>query len=758
MTDVLASRLDCEAAPSHMSDHHLLKASLPLKNKEDNPNYKLEGRSKSQPDREAFLRVLKIKNWDLKPGNINCKFNSFYDTFRYWFDVCFPVKLIRIKDSCQMGWTNEETYRSREQLEDLYWNTRNTNNPIAKAAYKTAKFDHIKLVSKTKQKFYSEKIEKAKNTSKETWSIVKSLTSENINNKSDNLVLKIDNRVINDPSRIVNEFNSFFVNEVQKLIADLNNSNTFHLNQGNSGDFHLRPTEIGEVIEVLCQFGSKTSSGIDEIPCNLLKDCREVIASPLVELINLSFSSGMFPEVLKLSKVIPIHKKDDVKILKNYRPVSVQSSFAKIFEIIFLRRLIPFIEHKNLLTENQYGFRKGRSTSDAIFAMLSEIFHKVDVLEEVLCIFYDLSKAFDLLNHNTLLEKMHNMGISGIPLRWVKSYLENRKMIVTINFTNEDNIIRKYKSVPSQLINTGVPQGSNLGPVLFLLFMNDMPDNVNNGQTWLFADDISHVISNENRELALRAAQSGLSEVSYWCESNNLILNKEKTVVLEFYNRKKPDCSPLLKLDDKSVKFNESIKYLGITLNTDLRWSEHIGNIAARLSSACYLLRRIQYLVSQEVLLKIYHGCFHSILNYGIMFWGASPEAERIFLLQKRAVRLLSKEAFLAHCRPLFKELRILTLPSQLIFECALYVKKNPDKFVTNAEIHQHRTRQAGMLHLSQNRTTLGQNSPEVRCIKVYNKLPSEVRNIQEIQKFKITLKKILEEKVYYSFKEFDEG
>lgn len=293
---------------------------------------------------------------------------------------------------------------------------------------------------------------------------------------------------------------------------------------------------------------------------------------------------------------------------------------------------------------------------------------------------------------------------------------------------------------------------------MFLLFMNDMPDNIFNGQTWLFADDVSHLITNRCREEALRTAQFGLSEMSNWCKDNKLVLNKEKTLGLEIFNRKKPDKSPLLRLDDRSVKFDNSIKYLGITLSADLRWNEHIGNLASRLSSVCYLIRRLQNLVNQEVLLKIYYGCFHSVLSYGIMFWGSCAEAERIFLLQKRAIRLLSKEVYIAHCRPLFKNLGILTLPSQLIFECSVYVKKNPGLFVINSEVHQYGTRQANMLHVTQVRTSLAQNSPEMKCVKIYNKLPGEVKNIQDLTKFKSTLKSFLEDMAYYSVNEFQEG
>lgn len=176
------------------------------------------------------------------------------------------------------------------------------------------------------------------------------------------------------------------------------------------------------------------------------------------------------------------------------------------------------------------------------------------------------------------------------------------------------------------------------------------------------------------------------------------------------------------------------MKYFGITLSADLKWNDHIGVIAPRLSSVCYLISRLQYLVSKEVLVKIYYWCFHSVLSYGVMFWGAATDAERISILQKRAIRLISKDERLAHCRPLFKELQILTLSSQLILECSIQVKKHQALFITNGQVHKYGTRKANDLRVMQVITSLGQSSPEARCIKIYNHLPSEIKIIQDRQ------------------------
>lgn len=231
-----------------------------------------------------------------------------------------------------------------------------------------------------------------------------------------------------------------------------------------------------------------------------------------------------------------------------------------------------------------------------------------------------MTKAFDLLSHDILLHKLSTLGIKDKPWRWIATYLKNRTQTVNIRHLGQDGMTKCYRSFISPPIRTGVPQGSNLGPVLFLLYINDMPDIISTGKVWLFADDISHLIQEKNMKSLYVRAQEGLNNVSEWCQSNSLLLNRMKTRALQFYNRNKPDSTPLLRLKGSSVKVDENIKYLGVTISNNLKWQPHIDLISKRLTAVCYMMSRLRTLLDTEILMKVYYGCFQSVMKYGIIF------------------------------------------------------------------------------------------------------------------------------------------
>jgi hypothetical protein len=519
--------------------------------------------------------------------------------------------------------------------------------------------------------------------------------------------------------------------------------------------FQLRPTNESEVMEVINNVCNKPSSGFDGVPCNVIKSCGHLVAKPLAIVINQSFKEGKYPDLIKTSKVVPIHKKGEKDVVSNFRPVAVQSVFSKIFEVIFLRRLIPFLENNDILSDAQYGFRKNKATTDAVFALLTSVFNSIDCSEVIFSLFYDMTKAFDCLHHGILKQKLWRLGIRGKPLSWIMSYLKDRAQVVAVKHMGRDGVVRQYRSEIQQDINTGVPQGSNLGPVLFLLFVNDLPGELHEGRVWLYADDVCQLVADASRVNAIDRTQVAINEMSEWCANNKLVLNQSKTSLLHFYNTKVPDFSPLLRVKDQFIQTKDSVKYLGIHISNNLRWHEHINHISKRLTVVCCLMRRLQNVVDRDVLMKVYYGCFHSVLCYGVIFWGGCSEAHRIFLLQKRIIRIICKAHFIEHCKPLFKQLQVLTLTSVFILESAITVLKFPEVFIRNHQVHQHNTRYKNSVHVNHFRSTLAQSSPHFMASKIYNRLPQEIRNCSDLTKFKKKLKSFLVDKAYYSLEEF---
>jgi hypothetical protein len=245
-----------------------------------------------------------------------------------------------------------------------------------------------------------------------------------------------------------------------------------------------------EVSKTIRELKTKKSDDVNGMSTWLLKQCQIGLAGPLTEIINLSFKSGIFPNSLKAAKVIPIFKKGDTLQPSNYRPISILPVLSKVFEKLFMRRMLSFFEEFNILSNNQFGFRKGKSTVDAIIRLVDMIVNDLDKHNMTLSVFLDLSKAFDCVEHNILLDRLWFCGVRGLPHRWLKSYLSDRSQQVQVNGVFSHTTTLRY----------GVPQGSILGPLLFLVYVNDLNSVIPRGKIVQYADDTTLCFSSNKIE------------------------------------------------------------------------------------------------------------------------------------------------------------------------------------------------------------------------------------------------------------------
>ena len=253
----------------------------------------------------------------------------------------------------------------------------------------------------------------------------------------------------------------------------------------------------------LNNLNTKKSKDVYNFPINIIKGTADLIANPLAILINKSLSTGIFPELLKHAKVIPLFKAGNKTDIKNYRPISVLPLFDKIFEKIVHERITEFLDTNKILSDGQFGFQKGKSTSCAILH-LTNFIYKCKANKETGCaIFLDLAKAFDTVNHSILLKKLEKIGIRGPVLSWFRSYLENRIQSVCCNQVNSEPLHMSH----------GVPQGSVLGPLLFLIYINDLPLNSSFSQT-LFADDTCLFMSHKDPETLRNLINMEIDKIS----------------------------------------------------------------------------------------------------------------------------------------------------------------------------------------------------------------------------------------------------
>lgn len=381
-----------------------------------------------------------------------------------------------------------------------------------------------------------------------------------------------------------------------------------------------------------------------------------------------------------------------------------------------------------------------------MLGFLTDLYDNLDKNHRCVGIFLDLSKAFDLVDHSLLIDKLTKYGFRGKFGDWLCSYLTNRKQFTTVN---------GCKSLTKNIL-CGVPQGSVLGPLLFLLFVNDLLSTITESSLILFADDTSCLVWDSNTDNLRTRSQTRLNELVNWFNTNKLLINRDKTVFLQFSPRiNEINQSSLLRIDNKSIQQVQAVKFLGIHMNNSLSWETHINELSKHLASSCFALYRLKFVTNRSVMLSYYYAFFYSRLKYGIIFWGSSPHSSRIFKLQKKALRNILSLGNRESCREKFKEMRILTIPCVFIFEIAVYVRSNIHNFKTNNFFHNYSTRFGNDLMLPLHTLSIYEKDPRYCGIQIYNKLPNSIKSISNLKRFKLSLESVLIERSFYSIAEF---
>ena len=429
-------------------------------------------------------------------------------------------------------------------------------------------------------------------------------------------------------------------------VLDLPNFQSYLANKEQSS-IYLSETNEDEIIEIIKGFENGKAS---DIPVILIKRSAYIISSVLTKLYNKNIESGIFPENFKIGKVTPVYKKDNPELLENYRPVSTLPIFGKIFEKIIYSRLYSFLTAKGILNTNQFGFRKGRSTILALHSSVNIVQNALKDGKHVLGIFIDLSKAFDTLDHKILLDKLEHYGIRGNAKRLFESYLIGRRQYTAFNNICSDRLQVLF----------GVPQGSVLGPLLFLIYINDLKNCYNEiGCNFiLYADDTNIFVVGSSKDDAFRKANFMLKEVYNYMKCNLLHINMKKCCYMHFEpsstdtsgvcSRSLPfvgnsDESKAIYINNVMIKEVSEVKFLGIILDNQLNWLPHVKYLVNKLRSAASALCRIRHWIPKDKYLTVYHALFESHLTYGITVWGGVSKVwmDQVFKIQKHCVRVL---------------------------------------------------------------------------------------------------------------------
>ena len=354
------------------------------------------------------------------------------------------------------------------------------------------------------------------------------------------------------------------------------------------------------------------AAGWDDITPQILKMIHHSVNHPLVYMTNLSLQQGIFPKELKIANVLPLFKSYDPCVSNNYRPVSLLCTLSKVYEKVMYNRLLTFLEDYNVLFENQFGFRKLHSSYMALMVLTDKLIKSLENGEYVIGVYLDFSKAFDTVDHAILLSKLSHYGIRGNALNWFISYLSNRKQYVTYNGV----------SSPVNNIACGVPQGSILGPLLFLLCINDLGHICSNTTTLLFADDTNLFKSGKDLNKKQDELNSELAKISLWLKVNKLSLNIGKTHFMVFTNKKKRLNDLNILIDGTRIEEVKKTKFLGVIIDNKLSWKDHVAHVVGKVSRGLGMIIKARNYLNKQGLLTLYYSFVYHYLTYCNHIWG----------------------------------------------------------------------------------------------------------------------------------------
>jgi hypothetical protein len=401
--------------------------------------------------------------------------------------------------------------------------------------------------------------------------------------------------------------------------------------------FEIPPVTEDFVLKELLNLKDGKAVGLDGIGPKLLRLGATALATPLTRILNLSLSSGIFPDEWKTAKVVPIHKKGSLQDRGNFRPVSILSTLSKLLERHVHLAFYDYLKGFNLLHMAQSGFRNLFSCESALLNIVNKWTTAIDNDDMNGVILLDLRKAFDLIDHDILLQKLKLYKCSELTIKWFNSYLKGRTQCTYYNG-------KLSEKLP---IKTGVPQGSILGPLLFIMFINDLPLALDDSDTDMYADD-STVTAQGKTTIELEEKLSADAEkITEWCSENHMAPNATKTKVMLITTRQKRASLDVnerqlkVKMNGKYLENVTSEKLLGAIINNNLSWEEHINKVVSRVNSKLALLRKIKGCLPLAARKMFSNAHILPHMDYCSTVWGDSPHVENLFLSQKRVARTI---------------------------------------------------------------------------------------------------------------------
>ena len=772
---------------THIADHlipfNIFK--LCLKKKNTKPPEYFNKRTFTDAKLNSFKNALAIQDWRevlREKNDVSQAYGKFISIFMSLFDKHIPRQRIKFnrRTMAISKHMSKGLLKSRLSKQKLYLKFLQTLSQQSWINFTTFRNLYNKICRKARILTIRKDLRDSKGNSKRLWKILK----ENIG--MDKKDIKVDHLLINgekvcDSQKMADAFNSHFSKIGPDLTRELpktNKSYKDYLGERTDKNFYLFPVSEYQLRKFIGRMHPKKSCDVNEISMFLINFVKESISLPYSHIINTSFKLGQMPDQTKVSRTIIIHKGGPTNLLDQYRGVSLINSFSKIHEKIVYTKLLNFLESNSFFAKRQYGFRPGRSTFHAILDLTNRLTKALASGKIAMTILLDVRKCFDMLDRNILLGKLEHFGVRGLSLDFFKSYFKDRKQRVFFKNCNSNTL---------EDILWGVLQGSIMGVLLFLLYINDFQNCSDDILSFLFADDNVVEIEADNLTDLINKANEQIPKVLSWYNSNKLLLHPKKTKVLIFGMPRQlrffsdHDLGLLSEfpvflnmndegenLDNKITKLDltpnlteKSVRHLGVQYDHELTFKFHLKKIYSKISSIIFTLNQMKNILDGKHLQLLYSAYIKSNIEYCCALFAGMPECyiKPIIKLQKRAVRIIAGASIIAHTENLFKDLRILPYDKLIIFNVCKFmfsykINKVPEPFYntwqTKSEMRGRNLRNDDDFYIPFTNKTYLKNLPFFKFPYIWNSLPVNIKSIKDKNLFLETLTQHLLDQIHF--------
>ena len=735
------------------SDHNLIAIKRKTKVPKA-PSLIIHKRSYKHFNQELFLNDVKRVNWSnvCQEEDPEVALGCFMSLFMQIVNKHAPVRktTVRANGAPWLGNDLKSLMKQRDQAKQLAELSGVLSDRLT---YCKLRNQVTKINRSSKKEYYQNKINDSKNDSKQLWKILNQIMGRS--SQQTHSFIEINGAFLTKPVDIANYFNNYFTSKVENLRAIMTPSDGSsscalienYIMKEKNCQFDFMEVTISDIVKLLSLLPCDKPAGTDMLDSKLLRIASCYVSSPICHIFNKCFKYGVFPKAWKEAKIIPLPK-DKKKDFTgtNSRPISILPVLSKLMEKVVFKQIQDYFIKNKLITNSQHAYRHGHSTATALAQLTDDWMTQIDIKKMAGTVLLDFSAAFDVIDHNIMIAKLSKYRLSSLALDWMKSYLMERSQRVFFNGSLSD---RQYN-------NCGVPQGSCLGPLLFIIFTNELPHVTKNTNMVMYADDTTLYSSASTiNELAISLNQD-LERVSNWVRENKLALNVTKTKSIVFGSRYMLADDPQLHLSMSGTPIEQvkKTKLLGVLLDSQLSWSGHIDCIITKMGRGLAMVRKCSTYLTPSVMGQVIQSLVFCHLYYCPVIWSAAniSDLNKLQLVQNRAARLALNcstrtNIVFMHTRLSWLSVEQKLLCSLLIFFRNITLNHTPDyfyeQFLKATITHNYNTRNAclGQLTLPAPKTNSQKHTVIYRSLSSWNMLPPHIKLTQNKLSFKIALK-----------------